>query len=96
MDRRAKDLARYKETVRRCALGPGPQLPVVGTEAHPIMIRTRAYFRDRRHGDPESIHRAVKDALWPHKNGGDKYTGGSYDFPLYDPDDPRVEVEIRW
>ena len=27
--------------------------------------------------------------------GGDKYTGGAYAPPLYDPQNPRVEIEIK-
>ena len=95
-DPRAKDIAAYKETVRKSAMAEGVRIPPTSSKCHPILINTRAYFRDGRHSDPESVHRAVKDALWPHKNGGDKYTGGGYDFPLYDPERPRVEVEIRW
>lgn len=95
---RVKRVALYKETVRQCSLigafACGPNFPFVPTKDHPLKIHTRAYFRNGRHGDPESVHKVIKDALWPAKLGGDKYTGGSYDPPLYDPDNARVEVEI--
>ena len=95
-DPRAEEIAAYKETVRRSAMAAKVHIPVTSSNYHPILIHTKAFFKNKLHSDPESVHRAVKDALWPHKNGGDKYTGGRYDFPLYDPDKPRVEVEVRW
>lgn len=39
----------------------------------------------------------MKDALFyglKGKQGGDKYTGGSYDPPLYDKENPRVEITL--
>ena len=94
-NRRAKKVAIYKETVRRSALLAKVKLPTP-TEERPVFVITMAYFRDHRHGDPESIHKAIKDALWPARDGGDKYTGGSYSEPRYAPASPRVVVYLAW
>ena len=90
---RAKKVARYKENIRKIVMVRRLKIPVPSKD-NPVLINTVAYFRNGRHGDPESIHKVVKDALWPAKEGGDKYTGGSYNVPLYDSENPRVEVEI--
>ena len=86
-------------------------VPLVSTREAPIMIFTRAYFASGVHADPENIHKGIKDALFYSKkiklpkgvkwtgdkpNGtADKYTGGAYLPPLYDKQNPRVEVLIR-
>ena len=67
------------------------------TERSPLYAHTRAWFPDRRHGDPENIHKSVVDALFYRKgegSKGDKYTGGFFDAPRYDAHNPRVQVVI--
>ena len=95
-NRRATRIAAYKEDVRKSAMIAGAHIPATPSKMKPVVISTRAYFRNERHGDPESVHKVIKDALWPARQGGDKYTGGSYDPPLYDAKNPRVEVEVRF
>ena len=61
------------------------------------MVFTRCYFSKGTHADPENVHKGIKDALFYQKGGGtaDKYTGGGYLPPMYDKDNPRVEVIVR-
>ena len=94
-NKRAKKVAAWKETVRKCAMVARVRIPIPSRE-QPVTIKTMAYFRNGRHGDPENIHKGCKDALWPAKEGGDKYTGGAYSAPLYDPQNPRVVVYLEW
>lgn len=71
-----------------------PPLPLTATIALPIWIETAAYFQNKRHPDPENVHKAVVDALFYKSDTGDKYTGGKFEIPQYDPDHPRVEIRI--
>ena len=92
---RIRKVTKYKDDIRKIIMAQRIKLPIP-TKKNPIWILTAAYFRNGRHGDPESIHKAIKDALWPAKEGGDKYTGGAYTKPLYDAKNPRVEVLIEF
>lgn len=67
------------------------------TKISPVLIDTVCYFRNGTHPDPENVHKGVKDALF-YSIGGtkDKYTGGSYAPPKYDPKNPRVEVILTF
>lgn len=73
-------------------------LPLQARHAgEPIKITTHAYFVNGVHPDPENVHKGVKDALFYGGGGcGDKYTGGSYSPPLYDPENPRVTVIVEF
>lgn len=77
----------------------GVQIPQP-TREKPVLVKTRAYFRNGIHPDPENVHKGIKDSIWWAPKGerttGDKYTGGVYMWPLYDADNPRVEIEISW
>lgn len=69
------------------------------TAETPLHFHTCAFFENRRHGDPENIHKAVVDAICYNPEGGkggkqDKWTGGSFTPPRYDAKNPRVEVAI--
>ncbi len=73
------------------------ELPLRADVTHPILVETQAYFEHGTHPDPENVHKGIKDALFyglKGKGGGDKYTGGSYDPPLYDKENPRVIVTL--
>ncbi len=93
---RYKKYLRWKETVQGLAVARGLILPLRADEGSELEIETRAFFRNRTHSDPESVHRGVKDALFYGAKGkGDKYTGGTYAYPLYDATTPRVVVTLR-
>lgn len=80
--------------VRECAAVVGAS-GLVATEELPLYVHTRAFFRNRRHADPENIHKFIVDALMYGKSQArDKFTGGAFTPPRYDEDDPRVEVVI--
>lgn len=71
---------------------PGAKL--MATKLTPLHIGTVAYFQNGKHPDPENVHKLVKDALFHKVKGGDKWTGGIYLPPLYDPEVPRTEVFV--
>lgn len=84
----------YKKLVQHCAFAAGvPQL--IATKDRPLWIHTTAYFPNGVHCDPGNVQKGVVDALFYRKRGGDKHTGGSFEPPLYDKDNPRVEVVIE-
>lgn len=89
----------YKKHVRACARVNDISLPLQAGKDSPLMIRTVAYFKNGIHPDPGNVQKGVVDALfWAprgQKRGSDKYTGGSFPPPLYDSDNPRVEVRIE-
>lgn len=96
VDPRSLKAMKYKDDVLWCSAGARQSIPQTLTMMRPAIVHTRCYFRGNVHPDPESVHKLIKDALWPSSAGGDKYTGGSYDPPLYDAINPRVEVEVRF
>lgn len=75
------------------------KLPFEATKQNPVIITTRAYFVNGTHPDPENVHKGMKDAIFyvakGTKGSGDKYTGGHYSSPLYDAENPRVEVTVE-
>lgn len=86
----------YKQLVQAVASLVGIELPLQASKEKPVHIYTKAFFKDGVHPDPENVHKGVKDALFYKAGGaGDKYTGGAYEPPLYDPERPRVEIEVR-
>ena len=88
----------YCEAVRLVARLAGIKDIKITAEA-PLHFHTRAFFENKRHGDPENIHKAIVDAICYKEEGGkggkqDKYTGGCFCPPRYDKRNPRVEVVI--
>lgn len=73
-----------------------PALPLEATKDRPLRIETVSYFRNGRHPDPENVHKGIVDALFRWSLGGDRHVGGTFRPPLYDKDNPRVEVLVRW
>lgn len=90
---RMKQYHSYMMEVQRCAKLAGIALPLTATKDAPILIKTKAYFPNGVHCDPENVRKGVSDALF-YGGSGDKHTGGSFPPPLYDKANPRVEVEI--
>lgn len=88
----------YRDTVRMFAREAGIRNIKITAEA-PLYFHTRAFFKNRVHGDPENIHKAIVDAVCYNPDGGkgsrsDKFTGGAFAPPRYDKKNPRVEVVI--
>ncbi len=77
------------------------ELPLKASHAgEAIRVTTHSFFVNGVHPDPENVHKGIKDALFYAPKGtakgcGDKYTGGSYSWPLYDAHEPRVEVIVE-
>jgi len=89
----------YKRKVQTCAIAAGIELPLTATREAPLQIHVAPYFASGVHCDPENCRKAVADALFyagrRGKGAGDKFTGGSFPPPRYDPENPRVEVVIE-
>jgi len=86
----------YMEDTRKVAKHKAKMpIPLESPRDQPLMIFTRCYFKDGRHPDPENVHKGIKDALFYKAKDGDKHTGGHYLPPLYDKQNPRVDVFIR-
>lgn len=93
-NKRKRKYIEYKQLVQ--SLCPF-ELPLRASVEFPILVETQAFFEHGTHPDPENVHKGIKDALFyglAGKGGGDKYTGGSYDPPLYDRENPRVVVTL--
>ena len=80
----------YADKVRKAYTGE----PLLATKEQPFFFFTRCFFRNGTHPDPENVHKLVKDALFHKVRLGDKYTGGAYLPPLYDKENPRVEIFV--
>lgn len=98
--RRLTKYVEYKRLVQVTAKVAGVDIPLTATRTDPLIIRTRAYFKHGTHPDPENIHKGIVDALFypatrRGKGVGDKYTGGSFNPPVYDAARPRVEIMIE-
>jgi len=95
---RAKRYHAWCRRVRDFAIMAGVQLPLTSSREHQLIVTTRAYYYDGNHHDPENTQKGVCDALFyggkGRPRGSDKHVGGSYSPPLYDKENPRVEVEI--
>lgn len=92
----------YCKHVRRCAAAAGVELPIVSSSKNPLLIKTIAYFESGVHADPENVRKGIADALCYNEKAGkdkrkgkDKWIGGSFPPPRYDPEDPRVIVIIK-
>lgn len=90
----------FKRHAQISARFAGLELPLTASKGAQLEITTRAYYRTGVHCDPENTHKGTVDALFWHpetgKRGNDKHVGGHFSPPMYDPERPRVEVEIRW
>ena len=86
----------YKKYVQECCEANGISLPLLASKECFARIVTKSYFVNGVHPDPENVHKGVKDAMFYKAKGGDKYTGGEYSHPLYDKENPRVEVRIEY
>ena len=84
---RANEYHAWKDHVREHAPAGLPQ-PAQG---QPVRVDIWCWFADGTHNDPENVRKGVVDALYPK---GDKFVFGYHHFPQYDPQNPRVEVEV--
>lgn len=75
----------YKCSVQACAMAAGLKLPLVASKDAPLMIHVVCYFKNGVHSDPGNVQ----------KGAGDKWTGGSFEPPRYDRENPRVEIRIE-
>ena len=78
----------------------GDEFQLAATPDNPVWVATRAWYPNRVHCDPENTHKLAKDVMFRApldsggKNNSDKYTGGVYDTPRIDGDNPRLEIWI--
>lgn len=99
--KRKKAYHEYLRHVRRCAAEAGVDLDQISaTKDRPLVVVTEAYFLNGHHPDPENVRKAVCDAIFYRPRGrgrgtADKYCGGRFTPPLYDHDNPRVEVFLE-
>lgn len=77
----------WKDHVRANVPGELPS----ATKEQPVRLDVYCYFASGTHADPENVRKGIVDALFP---GGDKFVFGYHHFPQYDPQNPRVEVEV--
>jgi len=96
--KRMKAYHAWKAYVQATAAAQGITLPLTAKADSPLIIGTRAFFRNGTHPDPENVHKGIVDALFydPRKErrGSDKHTGGTFQPPMYDAENPRVEITI--
>lgn len=85
----------YMKYIREMAEEAGIKLPLEADEKRPVRIKTRCYFQNRVHSDPENCHKGLKDALFYKAKNADKYTSGFYFKPHYDKKNPRMVVNIE-
>ncbi len=94
---RMKKYHNYKKYVCDCARNVGIALPLIATKIAPIYIHTVAYFENGVHPDAENVRKGIVDSLFwsrEHKGLGDKYCAGNFELPIYDKENPRIEIEI--
>ena len=87
----------YKKLVQKYAEINGIKLPLIATKINRIVVNTIAYFETGVHSDSENVRKGIVDALFYNKGAkgyGDKFCSGSCSTPLYDKENPRVEIEI--
>lgn len=89
----------FMKEVRKYARIAGVPLPLDSSFENQIIVKTKAYYKNRVHCDPENTRKAVVDALFydesKKKRCSDKYVGGSHDPPLYSKESPRTVVVVR-
>jgi len=93
---RAKEYWAYCEKVRIMAKQAGLALPLHAAEKSPIMVFAVCFFGRRNHFDTENVLKGLKDSLFYHADGGDRFTGSACFPPLYDHKNPRVLVTVEW
>lgn len=87
----------YKKLVCKYAEENGIKLPLVCSKESHLRIDTIAYFENGVHADPENVRKGIIDSLFyskEKKGCGDKFVGGFCESPIYDKDNPRVEIVI--
>ena len=81
-----------KATVTRELANYGIELPAVSNSYKTrVQLNIHTYFFNGVHNDPENVRKGIVDALFP---DGDKWVYGYHSYPMYDRENPRVEVEI--
>jgi hypothetical protein len=58
--------------------------------AQPAVMDLQIVWKDKKHGDPESIFGSIADALWEN----DKFLAGSFDYSYSDTKQASVRVTI--
>ena len=91
---RMKKYVEYKKKVQLEALCHGLILPLKATKDRPVSIKVVSYFKTGVHCDPGNVLKGIVDALF-YGGQGDKFTGGVFHWPLYDPVNPRAEVFVQ-
>lgn len=90
---RGKAYHEWLEVVKAYAIQAGWQWPKATFEC-PIRVDVQAYYANFVGPDPDNARKAVVDALFPSKLGGDQFTYGFVGPWRVDKDDPRVEVIV--
>lgn len=85
----------WNDAIRDAATSIGVSTPLFCDKAYPVIVDIRAYYSSRLHCDPGNTHKGLIDALFYKSTSGDKYTGGAFDLPYYDKENPRTLVELR-
>jgi hypothetical protein len=73
-----------------------------GTRARQLWFVVWPYFSGNRHADPENVAKGLRDALCyagkklgrKKGHGDDKWCGGIHPPPLFDKQNPRVDVWV--
>lgn len=99
--KRMKDYHGYRDIVRALAAQNGLVTPLRCSKDSIVIICTTAYFEDGVHCDPENVRKGIVDALFYtpkgsplRKGSSDKYCCGAFAEPMYDADNPRVEIDV--
>ena len=98
--RRQGQYIAYQKLVQSYAMTAGARLPLRATAERPMLVHVVPYFASGVHCDPENVRKGIADALFyagrgAEKGSADKHTGGSFPWPLYDRERPRVEVTVE-
>ena len=82
-----------------------PQLKRIrGMNADGWRVSTQAYFASKTHADAENVHKGLVDALVLREGKSsigsgiftsDKQLAGAYGAPMYDKENPRIDVVIE-
>jgi hypothetical protein len=58
-----------------------------------VMLTVKCWFANGVHPDVENVRKSIVDSVFP---GGDKWVSGYVPLPMYDAENPRVEVYLNW
>lgn len=102
--KRMKRYHSFQAHIRLTAMKAGIHLPLHASKEEPLHVRVVSYFHNGVHSDPGNVQKGVCDALFyrpktpgtRRTGGGDKWTGGSFEPPRYDKENPRCEVTIYY